>query len=66
MSRAKETGHAVTVEFAGREDEYPEAAFIVDETGALQVWRVDGTLTAIYAPGQWRRVTARGTGLGPT
>jgi hypothetical protein len=66
MTRAKDAGHAVAVMTRdGSTQCYPDAAFSVDETGALQVWRVDGTQVIVYAPGQWSCVKATGSGLGP-
>jgi hypothetical protein len=67
MSRAEDAGHEVTViTLDGSAKVYAGAAFVLDATGAaLHVWRTDGTLTVLYAPGQWRAVMATGSGLGP-
>jgi hypothetical protein len=61
-----DTGHEVTVLTRdGSTQRYPAAAFSVDDSGTLQVWRVDGTEVVLYAPGQWACVKATGVGLGP-
>jgi hypothetical protein len=62
-----DTGHEVTVMTRdGSTQCYADVAFSVEETGTLQVWRVDGTEVVLYAPGQWACVKATGAGLGPS